>query len=63
MLRTIARLTSFHQVELLTTDPKVKVRVSKCGTCNAIVPLAETRQHKQFHDDVRAIAKHIGLAR
>lgn len=63
MLRTIGRLTSFRQIELLTTDPKVKVRASICGTCNAILPLADTRQHKEFHDEVRAIAKHIGLIR
>jgi hypothetical protein len=63
MLRTIGRVTTFRQAELLTTDPKVKVRVSKCSTCNAILPQADTRQHKEFHDDVRAVAKHIGLVR
>jgi len=63
MLRTIDRLTAFSEVQLLTSDGKIKVRVDKCSTCAALVAPRDTHKHRKFHEDVRAIAKEAGLAR
>lgn len=63
MPTAIDRLTSFSEVRLSTTDPKIKVRANKCSTCAALVAPMDTHQHRRFHEEVRAVAKQAGLAR
>jgi hypothetical protein len=63
MLATVDSSTMFREVKLSTTDPKIKVRVNQCTTCAALVPSMDRLKHRRFHDDVRAIARHVGLSR
>ena len=63
MLTTIDTSITFSEMRLSTNDSKIYVRLNQCDRCAALVQPSARHKHKKFHEDVRAIAKHIGLAR
>jgi hypothetical protein len=63
LLGAIDTLPSFREVTISTTDPKAKIKLSKCSACSALVAPMETHQHKRFHDELRTIARQAGLTR
>lgn len=63
MLWSIETAITFSEVRLPTTDSKVKVRLNQCSGCAALVQPPSRLKHKKFHDELRTLAKEVGLAR